>query len=129
MKQLGIENWFGGNIDADTEMGVNGQDFRLEGWILHPLLQWAWKETESQGYNFTWASPCIAPTLYKFPKPTVLTVQGSPKSILQHHGPKASIFLCSAFFIVQLSYPYKTTGKTIALTRQTLCWQSNVSAF
>lgn len=70
MKQLGIENWFGGNIDADTEMGVNGQDFRLEGWILHPLLQWAWKETESQGYNITWASPCIAPTLYKFPKPT-----------------------------------------------------------
>lgn len=44
--------------------------FRLEDWkILHPLRKWAWKETESHGYNFTWASPCIVPTLYKFPKP------------------------------------------------------------
>ena len=70
MTQLGIENWFGGNTEADTEMGENGQEFRLEDWkILHPLRKWAWKETESQGYNFTWASPCIVPTLYKFPKP------------------------------------------------------------
>ena len=42
------------------------------------------------------------------------------KSLLQHHSSKASILLCSAFFIVQLSHPYITTGKTIALTRQTL---------
>lgn len=70
LTQLGIENWFAGNIEADTEMGENGQEFRLEDWkILHPLRKWAWKETESHGYNFTWASPCIVPTLYKFPKP------------------------------------------------------------
>ena len=42
------------------------------------------------------------------------------KSLLQHHSSKASILQCSAFFIVQLSYPYMTTGKTIALTRRTL---------
>ena len=48
-----------------------------------------------------------------------LTVQGTLKSILQHHSSKASIFQCSAFFIVQLSHPYMTTGKIIALTRQT----------
>ena len=48
-----------------------------------------------------------------------LAVQGTLKSLLQHHSSKASIFLCSAFFIVQLSHPYMTTGKTIALTRQT----------
>ena len=48
----------------------------------------------------------------------LLAVQGTLKSLLQHHSSKASILL-SAFFIVQLSHPYKTTGKTIALTRQT----------
>ena len=49
----------------------------------------------------------------------LLEVQGTLKSLLQHHSSKASIFLHSAFFIVQLSHPYMTTGKTIALTRQT----------
>ena len=49
----------------------------------------------------------------------LLAVQGTLKSLLQHHSLKASFFRCSAFFIVQLSHPYMTTGKTIALTRQT----------
>jgi len=49
----------------------------------------------------------------------LLAVKGTLKSLLQHHSSKASILLCSAFFIVQLSYPYMTTGKTISLTRQT----------
>ena len=49
----------------------------------------------------------------------LLVVQGTLKSLLQHHSSKASILWCSAFFIVQLSHPYMTTGKTIALTRQT----------
>ena len=49
----------------------------------------------------------------------LLAVQGTLKSLLQHHSSKASILLHSAFFIVQLLYPYMTTGKTIALTRQT----------
>ena len=49
----------------------------------------------------------------------LLAVQGTLKSLLQHHIPKASILQCSAFFIVQLSHPYMTTAKTIALTRQT----------
>ena len=49
----------------------------------------------------------------------LLAVQGALKSLLQHHSSKASILLCSAFFRVQLSHPYMTTGKTIALTRQT----------
>ena len=48
-----------------------------------------------------------------------LAVQGTLKSLLQHHSSKASILRHSAFFIVQLSHPYMTTGKTIALTRQT----------
>ena len=49
----------------------------------------------------------------------LLAVQGTLKSLLQHHNSKASIFQCSAFFTVQLSHPYMTTGKTIALTRWT----------
>ena len=49
----------------------------------------------------------------------LLAVQGTLKSLLQHHGSKASILRCSAFFTVQLSHPYMTTGKTIALTRWT----------
>ena len=49
----------------------------------------------------------------------LLAVQGTLKSLLQHHSSKASIFQHSAFFTVQLSHPYMTTGKTIALTRQT----------
>ena len=50
----------------------------------------------------------------------LLAVQGTLKSLLQHHSSKASILWCSAFFTVQLSHPYMTTGKTIALTRWTL---------
>ena len=60
----------------------------------------------------------------------LLSAQGTLKSLFQHHSSKASIFQCSAFFTVQLSYPYMTTGKPIALTRWTfvcfliccLCW-------
>ena len=52
----------------------------------------------------------------------LLAVQGTLKSLLQHHSSKAPILLCSAFFMVQLPHPYTTIGKTIALTN--FCWQS-----
>ena len=58
----------------------------------------------------------------------LLAVQRALKSLPQHHSSKASILLHSAFFTVQLSHPYMTTGKTIAFTRWTF-WESNVSAF
>ena len=51
----------------------------------------------------------------------LLAVQGTLNSLLQHHSSEASILRCSAFFTVQLSHPYMTTGKTIALTRWTYC--------
>ena len=57
----------------------------------------------------------------------LLAVQGTLKSLLKHHNSKASILRCSAFFTVQLSHPYMTTGKTIALTRWTLA--GKVTAF
>ena len=57
----------------------------------------------------------------------LLAIQGTLKSLLQHHSSKASILWCSAFFTIQLSHPYMTTGKNIALTRWTFV--GNVSAF
>ena len=58
-------------------------------------------------------------TSYRMDWLDLLAVQGTLRSLLQHHSSKASILRCSAFFTVQLSYPYMTTGKTIALTRRT----------
>ena len=59
----------------------------------------------------------------------LLAIQETRKSLLQHHSSKASILQRSAFFTVQLSHPYMTTGKTIALTRWTFVGKVNVSAF
>ena len=59
----------------------------------------------------------------------LLAVQGTLKSLLQHHSSKASILQCSAFFTVQLSHPYMTPGKNHSLDQTDLCWPSNVSAF
>ena len=59
----------------------------------------------------------------------LLAVQGTLGSLLQHHSSKSSILRCSFFFIVQLSYPYMTTGKTISFDYMDLCQRSDVSAF
>ena len=59
----------------------------------------------------------------------LLAVKGTLKSLLQHHSSKASVLQCSDFFIVQLSHPYMTTGKTIAWTRWTFVGKLIVSAF
>ena len=59
----------------------------------------------------------------------LLTVQGTLKSLLEHHNSKASILRCSAFFMLQLSHLHMTTGKTIALTYTDLCQQSDDFAF
>ena len=59
----------------------------------------------------------------------LFAVWGTLKSLFKHHSLKASFLWCSAFFMVQLSHPYMTTGKTIALTIWTFCQQGDVSAF
>ena len=59
----------------------------------------------------------------------LLAVQGTLKSLLQHHSSKASILRCSALFTVQLSHPYMTTGKTIALTRRTFVGKVDAKSF
>ena len=69
-----------------------------------------------QHLSFQWTPGLIS---FRMDWLDLLALQGTLKSLLQHHSSKASILLCSAFFIVQLSHPYISTGKTIALTRQT----------
>ena len=59
----------------------------------------------------------------------LLAVQGTPKSLLQHHSSKASILHCSVFFMVQLSHLYTTTGKDHSRDYMDLCWQSDVFGF
>ena len=73
------------------------------------------------GFSFSISPPNEHPGLISFRMDwlDLLAVQGTLKSLLQHHSSKASILWCSAFFTVQLSHPYTTTGKTIALTRRT----------
>ena len=80
-------------------------------------------------FSFTISSSNEHPGLISFRMDwlDLLVVQGTLKSLLQHHSSKASILWCSAFFTVQFSHLYMTTGKTIALTRWTFV--GNVSAF
>ena len=59
----------------------------------------------------------------------LLAVQGTLKSLLQYHSSKASILWCSAYFMVQLSHSYMTTGKNHSFDYMDLCWQTNVSSF
>ena len=72
-------------------------------------------------WSFSISPSSVHPGLFSFRMDwlDLPAVQGTLKSLLQHHSSKASIFQCSAFFTVQLSHPYMTTGKTITLTRRT----------
>ena len=81
----------------------------------------------SFNFNFTLSNEHPGLISFRMNWLDLLAVQGTRKSLLQHHSSKAPILQCSAFFIVQLSHPYMTTGKTTALTRWTFV--GNVSAF
>ena len=79
-----------------------------------------WPKFWSFSFNISPSNEHSGPVSFRMDWLDLLAVQGTLKSLLQHHRSRASILQCSAFFIVQLSYPCMTTGKTIALTRQTL---------
>src|SRR5574339_505684 len=87
-----------------------------------------WPKYWSFSFSIIPSKEIPGPVSFRMDWLDLLAVQGTLKSLLQHHSSKASILKHSAFFTVQLSHPYMTTGKTIALTIRT-CWQSNVSAF
>ena len=78
-----------------------------------------WPKYWSFSFSISLSSEYSGLTSFRMDWLDHLAVQGALKSLLQHHSSKASILWCSAFFIVQLSNPYMTTGKTIALTRWT----------
>ena len=82
-------------------------------------LRIRWPKYWSFSFNITPSNEYSGLSSFRMDWLDLLTVQGTLKSLLQHHSSKASIFLHSAFFLVQFSHPYMTTGKTIALTRQT----------
>ena len=76
-----------------------------------------WPGYWSFSFNISPSNEHPGPIFFRMDWLDLLAVQGTLKSLLQHHSSKASILWCSAFFIVQLSHPYMTTGKTIALAR------------
>ena len=105
--------------------------------LCHPLLLWppippsirvfsnestlcmSWPKYWSFSFSISPSKEQPGPISFRMDWLDLLAVQGTLKSLLQHHSSKASILRRSAFFTVQLSHPYMTTGKTIALTRQT----------
>ena len=82
----------------------------------------AWPKYWSFSFNISPSNDYSGLISFRMDLLDPLAVQGTPQNLLQLHSSKASILWQSAFFIVQLSHPYMTTGKTIALTRWTLCW-------
>ena len=83
------------------------------------VLHIRWPKDWSFSFNISPSNEYSGLSFFRMDWLYLLAVQGTLKSLLQHHSSKASILRCSAFFIVQLSHPYTTTGKNIALTRQT----------
>ena len=83
------------------------------------VLHITWPEDWSISFNISPSNEYSGLISFRMDWLDLLAVQGTLKSLLQHHSSKASILQCSAFFIVQLSHPYMTTGKTIALSRRT----------
>ena len=78
-----------------------------------------WPKYWSFSFNISPSNEHAGLISFRMDRLDLLAVQGTLKSLLQHQSSKASILWCSVFFIVQLSHPYMTSGKTIALTRQT----------
>ena len=85
-----------------------------------PVLRIRWPKFWSFSFNLSPFNEYSGLISFRMDRLDLLAVQRTLKSLLQHHRSKASILWHSGFFIVQLSHPYMTTGKTIALTRQTL---------
>ena len=82
-----------------------------------------WPKYWSFSFSISPSNECSGLISFRMDRLDLIAVQGTLRSLLQHHSSKASILWHSAFFIVQLSYPYMTTGKTIALTRWTFVYK------
>ena len=91
----------------------------VRGFSNESALHIRWPKYQSFSFNISPSNEHSGLISFRMDWLDLLAVQGTLKSLLQHYSSKASILQCSAFFTVQLSHPYMTTGKTIALTRQT----------
>ena len=92
---------------------------RIRAFSNKSTLRMRWPKYWSFSFNISLSNEHPGLISFRMDWLDLLAVQGTLKSVLQHHSSKASILQCSAFFIVQLSHPYMTTGKAIALTRWT----------
>jgi len=90
---------------------------RIKVFSNESALRMRWPKDWSFSFNISPSNKHPGLISFRMDWLNLLAVQGTLRSLLQHHSSKASILLRSAFFIVQLSHPYMTTGKTIALTR------------
>ena len=90
-----------------------------QGLFNESVLHIRWPKYWSFSYSISPSNEYSGLISFRLHRLDLSEVQGTLKSLPQHHSSKASILWCSAFFIVQLSHPYMTTGKTISLTRQT----------
>ena len=93
------------------------------------VLHIRWPKYWSFSFSISPSSEYSGLISFKIDWMDLLVVQGTLKSLLQHHSSKASIIWYSAFFMVQLSHPYMTTEKKHRFDYTDLCWQSNISAF
>ena len=91
----------------------------IRGFSNESVVRIRWPKYWSFSFNISPSNEHSGLISFRMDWLDLLAVQGTLKSLFQHRRSKASILLCSAFFIVQLSHPYMTTGKTIALTRWT----------
>ena len=94
-----------------------------------PTLGMRWPEYWSFSFSISPSNEHSALISFRMDWLDFLAVQGTLKSLLQHHSSKTSILQCSAFFVFRLSLSYTTSGKIIAFTRWTFFWQSAVTAF
>ena len=95
------------------------QSFPASGSFQMSVFHIKWPKYWSFSFNISPSNEHPGLISFRMDRLDLHAVQGTLNSLLQHHSSKAAILQCSAFFIVQLSHPYKATGKTIALTRQT----------
>ena len=93
---------------------------RIRVFSKESVLHIRWPKYWSFSFNISPSNKYSGLISFRIDWLDLLAIQGTLKSLLQHHISKASIIRCSAFVIVQLSHPFMTTGKTIALTRQIL---------
>ena len=104
-------------VPFSSRLQSSSKDPSIRVFSNESVLRIRWPKSWSFGFSISPSNEYSELIPFRMDWLDLLAVQGTLKSLLQHHSSKASVLQCPAFFIVQLSHPYMTTGKTIALTR------------